>query len=99
MYYKKAKNLLNKRKLKVILKWIKSEKRKNTVVAQSIKNGTSVKEGKRIRLNISKGRPERTPPPDPTRAPEPAGTPRPTQAAKSRATKKPPKVNLDGMIN
>lgn len=99
LHYKKAKNLLNKRKLKVTLKWVKSAKRKNTVVAQSIKNGTSVKEGKSIRLNISKGKPEKIQPPVPTRTPEPADTPRPTKAAKSRATKKPPKVNLDGMIN
>lgn len=97
--YKRAKNILNKRKLKVTLKWVKSEKRKNTVIAQSIKKGTSVKEGKCIRLNVSKGRPETTPPPVPARTPEPVVTPRPTQTAKSRATKKPPKVNLDGMIN
>ncbi len=99
LHYKKAKNLMKNRKLKVTLKWVKSAKRKNTVVAQSIKNGTSVKEGKSIHLNISKGRPEKTQPPVPARVPEPADTPRPTKAAKSRATKKPPKVNLDGMIN
>lgn len=99
LHYKKAENILNKRTLKVTLKWVKSGKRKNTVVAQNIKDGTSVQEGKRIRLNISKGKPEKTRPPVSTRVPEAASTPRPTQAVKSKATKKPPKVNLDGMIN
>lgn len=97
--YKKAKKMLIKRKLKVTFKWVKSAKKKNMVIAQSIKDGKMVKEGKSIRLNISKGKPDKTPPPASTPTPRPVITPRPTPTAKSKATKNPPKVNLDGMIN
>lgn len=94
MSYKSAKKALRKQKMKPVLKWKTSEKRENTVIAQSIRKGKRVRAGKGIWITVSKGKPD-------IGTKVPAQTPAPTKRASvpgSRTTPKPPKVNLDGMI-
>lgn len=99
--YKKAEKKLEKKKMKVTVQWVESEKDKNTVISQSVKKGKAVKAGKRILLKVSKGKKV----PDPTPSPRPKPTPVPTSSPGGRDTKnnkpakKQPVDELDGMIN
>ncbi len=89
--HKKAEKKLKQKKMKVSIQWVDSEKKKNTVTAQSVKKGKRVRAGTKIRLKVSRGKTE----PEPT----PVPTARPTHSPRPAATKKPPQDKLDGMID
>lgn len=98
MNYKKARKKLEGKNLKAVIKWIRSDRKKGTVIQQSVKKGKWVKAGKQITLKVSKGEPEPTATPASTATPKPADSDHRPQHT-PEPTKKPVRQTLDGMID